>query len=819
MNLPELPDLPVRAALDEITGTLAARGSAVLVAPPGTGKTTLVPLALAAALDAGRVLVAEPRRLATRAAAARMAALLGEEVGGTVGYAVRGEARRSARTRVEVVTSGLLLRRLVADPELAGTAAVVLDECHERHLDADLLLSLLLDARDGLRPDLRLLATSATVATDRLTRLLDGPVLEVAGTAFPVAVGHLPPARGERIEACVARAVRTALDEGEGDVLTFLPGVAEIRRTAGALADLDADVLPLHGRLPAAEQDRALRPGVRRRVVLATAVAESSLTVPGVRAVVDAGLARVPRTDHRRGLAGLVTVRVSAAVATQRAGRAGREGPGRVLRCWPEGELLARAPEPEIRTADLTRLALDLACWGTPDGSGLRWWDAPPEGPLRAGQAVLHALGALSGPDRAVTGRGARMAELGLHPRLARALLDGAAAAGPRTAAEVVALLDDDTLAPGPEVDDALRRLRSGAAPGAGRWRGEVGRLRRLLGDGPGATGGGARADRAGDAALVVALAHPERLARRRSPGSTRYLMAGGTAVELPRGSPLAHAEWLAVAVADRTPGAEHGRVRLAAAADAELAVRAAPALLGEADEVAWARDDPAGVVARHLRRLGAIVLAEHRLPAPDPEARRAALLEGLRTEGTGLLRWTDGARRLRHRLATLHRTLGAPWPDVSDAALLADPDRWWSGPLTTARGRADLARVDATAVLRAVLGWREAALLDELAPERVTVPSGSRVALDYSGERPVLAVRVQEVFGWTDPPAVAGGRLPVQLHLLSPAGRPAAVTDDLDSFWEVGYPQVRADLRGRYPKHAWPEDPRQAAPTRRTRR
>ncbi|HEY1971200.1 MAG TPA: helicase-related protein, partial [Pseudonocardia sp.] len=395
---PELPELPVRAALDTVVGSLAEHGAAVLVAPPGSGKTTLVPLALGAA-DQAKVLVAEPRRLAARAAANRMASLLGEPVGGSVGYSVRGDSRTSAATRIEVVTSGLLLRRLAADPELAGVGTVVLDECHERHLDADLLLALLLDVRAGLRPELRLLATSATVAADRLAALLGGdapaPVLEVAARAFPVAVQHLPPGRGERLEATVARVVRVALDEGDGDVLVFLPGVGEIRRTQGLLAGTGVEVLVLHGRLPSAEQDNVLRPGSGRRVVLATAVAESSLTVPGVRSVVDAGLARMPRVDHRRGLAGLVTVRVSGAVAEQRAGRAGREAPGRVYRCWPESEQLARYPEPEIRTADLTRLALDLACWGTPDGSGLRWWDAPAEGPLRAGQDVLRALGAV----------------------------------------------------------------------------------------------------------------------------------------------------------------------------------------------------------------------------------------------------------------------------------------------------------------------------------------------------------------------------------------------------------------------------------------
>jgi len=826
MLLPELPDLPVRAVLDTITATVAEHRAAVLVAPPGTGKTTLVPLALAAAAP-GRVLVAEPRRLATRAAAARMAMLLAEPVGETVGYAVRGETRRGARTRIEVVTSGLLLRRLAADPELPGVGCVLLDECHERHLDADLLLALLLDARDGLRPDLRLLATSATVATGRLAELLGGaPVLTVPTRMFPVTTRHVVPVRGERTEACVARAVRLALDEGDGDVLAFLPGVPEIRRTAAALSGVDARVLPLHGRLPAAEQDAALRPGATtlptdRRVVLATAVAESSLTVPGVRAVVDAGLARVPRMDHRRGLAGLVTVPVSAAVAEQRAGRAGREAAGRVYRCWPPGQQLPRYPEPEIRTTDLTRLALDLACWGTPDGAGLRWWDPPPAGPLRAGQQVLRALGAVLA-DGAATDRGRRMAGLGLHPRLARALLDGAPLVGTGTAAEVVALLDDDMLAAGHEVDRELGRLRAGTAAGVGRWRGEAARLRRLLpgpaGDRPPAAAAHrptASTGHARAAALIVALAHPERIGRARPHAAGVYLLAGGTAVELPAGSPLTGQEWLAVAVADRAPGAEHGRIRLAAAADRELAELAAPTLLVDADEVQWRDGD---VRARRVRRLGAIVLAEHRLASPDRDALAAAVLAGLRAEGTGLLRWTDHSRRLRNRLATLHRALGDPWPDVSDAALLAEPQRWWSGAFDRVRSRADLARVDAAGVLRSVLPPQLAGRLDELAPDRVDVPSGSRIALDYSGEQPVLAVRVQEVFGWTDSPTVAGGRLPVLLHLLSPAGRPAAVTADLASFWTTGYPQVRAELRGRYPKHSWPADPLRAEPTRRTR-
>lgn len=869
MKLPELPDLPVRPALGEIVETLADRGVAVLVAPPGTGKTTLVPLALAAESE-GRVVVAEPRRLAARAAASRMAALLGEKVGETVGYSVRGDRKVGPRTRIEVVTSGLLVRRLQGDPELAGVGTVVLDECHERHLDADLLLALLLDARSGLRPDLRVLATSATVAADRLAQLLgagelppmdspgggslSAPVLEVRGRTHPVDVRYLPALPRERVEAQVARATRAALAEADGDVLVFLPGVGEINRTAGLLRDLDVDVVPLHGRLAGAAQDTALRPGSRRRVVLSTAVAESSLTVPGVRAVVDSGLARVPRIDHRRGLSGLATVRVSSAVAEQRAGRAGREAPGSAWRCWPEYEhqTLPAYPEPEIRTAELTRLALELACWGTPDGTGLAWWDAPPEGGLAAGRAVLRALGALDNTDR-ITPRGRAMSALGLHPRLARALLDGAAHVGPRAAAEMVVLMDDDSLAPGVDAATALRTLR---AERPTRWTKEVQRLAKLVaatdlpsdktaasesaatgqsgavstrepgvvrsrpssaaergvvGPGSASAAGGygvAGAGSAGQpsdvAALMIALAHPERLARRRANGSS-YLMAGGTAVTLPPGSGLGAAEWLAVAVADRDPGRAEGRIRLAAIADEELAREAAPGLVTRADEVHWESGD---VVARRVERLGAIVLSEKVLREPDTWLMEKAVREGLRTEGLALLRWTDDARNLRQRLDFLHRTLGAPWPAVDDDALLADLDHWLGPELSTARRRSDLARIDAGTALRRLLPWPEAARLDDLAPERLEVPSGSRVRLDYSAEPPVLAVKVQEIFGWTDPPTLADGRSPILLHLLSPAQRPVAVTADLPSFWKNGWPQVRADLRGRYPKHAWPEDP-----------
>ncbi|MFF5157094.1 ATP-dependent RNA helicase [Streptomyces sp. NPDC000348] len=889
-----LDALPVREALPGLTGALDAHGTAVLVAPPGTGKTTLVPLALAGLLGDGparRVVVAEPRRIAARAAARRMAWLLGERVGGSVGFTVRGERAVGRHTRVEVVTTGVLLQRLQRDQELSGVDVVVLDECHERHLDADTAAAFLWDVRQALRPELRLVAASATTDAEGWARLLgDAPVVEARGAAFPVEVVWAPPPRavrpphGTRVDpallAHVASVVRRALAERDGDVLAFLPGVGEIARVAGRLGDLGGvDVLQVHGRAPAAVQDAVLSAGERRRVVLATSVAESSLTVPGVRVVVDSGLAREPRVDHARGLGALTTVRASRAAGRQRAGRAGREAPGAVYRCWAEAEdaRLPRFPSPEIKVADLTAFALQAACWGDPDASGLALLDPPPAGAMAAARSVLTAIGAV-GPDGRAGERGARLAGLGLHPRLGRALLDAAPVVGPDLAAEVVALIGEEPPREyGDDLAAALRAARRGGDPYATRWRREADRLRRLVpatagetargslpppeagsdagsgsgtGDGtdaavepgvppaaqdfgapaqgaspaPGRRAGTAPAARApgrtapglagedGRAGLVVALAFPERVARAEG-GS--YLMVGGTRAEAGAGSQVRGAEWIAVAVADRPVGRGHARVHLGGVVDEGIARVAAGALLEHREEVCWGDGD---VVARRVERLGAVEVAVRPYTGADPSLVRAALLDGLRREGFGLLRWPAGAAVLRQRLAFLHGRLGEPWPDVSDEALHARAEEWLEPELSRARRRADLARIDAGQALARLLPWAsgEAVRLDELAPERITVPSGSGIRIDYSDpERPVLAVKLQEMFGLQESPRVAG--VPLLVHLLSPAGRPAAVTADLASFWRDGYQGVRAELRGRYPRHPWPEDPATAEPTRYT--
>ncbi|MDD7939102.1 ATP-dependent helicase HrpB [Actinomycetospora lutea] len=797
-------DLPVRAALPELAAALDDRGAAVLVAPPGTGKTTLVPLALAGTVGA-RVLVAEPRRVAVRAAAQRMAWLLGEPVGERVGYAIRGERRAGPRTRVEVVTTGLLVARLQRDPELAGVDAVVLDECHERHLDTDLALAFAVDARAGLRPDLRLLATSATAAADDLAAALAGPVVTAPDPMHPVEVvwspppRPVPPPRGMRVEPAlldhVAAVVRGALDGSAGDALVFLPGRREIDDVARRLGAVDAEVLTLHGGQDAAHQDAVLAgPTGRRRVVLATSIAETSLTVPGVRVVVDAGLSRRPWTDHARGLDALVTVLASQSSATQRAGRAGREAPGTVHRCWSEAEHAHRDRHdaPEVAHADLAGFALQLARWGTPDGAGLALLDPPPATAFGAARAVLRGLG-VTDDDGRITGRGSAVATAGVHPRLGRALLDGAEAVGTDTATEVVALLAADV--PG-EADDLDERLRAARATPDPRWRAEVRRLR-------GVDGLPRRGSRAGGAAVVVALAYPDRLARARGEDAREYLTTGGTGVELAAGSRLRGSPWLAVADAVRGPGDRVARVRLAVPIDEAIAREAAAGWWRDDAVVAWEDGD---VVAERRERLGAIVLARRPLAHPDPAAVAAAVREGLAAEGLGLLRWDEAATALRARLAFLHAARGDPWPAVDDAALLARLDAWLD--LTRVRRRADLARVRVAPALRHLVPWSEAGRLDELAPTTVTTPSGRTVRVDYTDPAaPVVALTVQQAFGWERAPVLAG--VPVVVHLLSPAGRPAAVTADLASFWDSGYPQVRAELRARYPKHAWPDDPR----------
>lgn len=814
-----LDALPVRGALPGLTDALDGHGTAVLVAPPGTGKTTLVPLALAGLLGEGparRVVVAEPRRIAARAAARRMAWLLGEKVGESVGYTVRGERVVGRHARVEVVTTGVLLQRLQRDQELAGVDVVILDECHERHLDADTVAAFLWDVRQALRPELRLVAASATTDAQGWARLLgDAPVVEAEGASYPVDVVWAPPARpvrpphGMRVDPAllthVASVVRRALAERAGDVLCFLPGTGEIARVAGQLGDLgDVEVLQVHGRAPAAVQDAVLAGGERRRVVLATSVAESSLTVPGVRVVVDAGLAREPRVDHARGLSALTTVRASQAAGRQRAGRAGREAPGAVYRCWAEAEdaRLPRFPSPEIKVADLTAFALQAACWGDPEATGLALLDPPPGGAMAAARSVLTAIGAVDTDGRA-TPRGTALARLGLHPRLGRALLDASG-----EGVEAVALLSEEPPRDyGDDLAAALRTARRGGDTYAGRWRAEVRRLR--------ANDGSTQARGGGDdrvAGLVAALAFPERVAK--ADGGS-YLMASGTRAELREGSPLRGAPWIAVAVADRPVGKGHARVQLAAVVDEDTARSAAASLYHSGQEVHWADGD---VVARRVERLGAIELAVRPLTDADPGLVRDALLEGLRQEGFGLLRWSADAGVLRQRLAFLRLHLGEPWPDVSDGALHARVDEWLEPELGRARRRGDLARIDAGEALTRLLPWAsgEAGRLDELAPERITVPSGSRIRIDYGNpEQPVLAVKLQEMFGLHESPAVAG--VPLLVHLLSPAGRPAAVTADLASFWKDGYKGVRAELRGRYPKHPWPEDPAGAEPTRHT--
>ena len=798
-----LPSLPVAEALPALLDALARRPNAVLAAPPGAGKTTTVPLAL---LDApwrgnGRILVLEPRRLAARAAAARMASLIGEPVGQTVGFRTRLDSAVSDATRIEVITEGLLVRRLLGDPALEGVAAVLLDEVHERALEADLALALCLDLQRMLRPELRLLAMSATLDGARLSGLMDAPVIESAGRMFPVEVRHAARdvAEVRDLPDAVARAVRAALGEHEGDILAFLPGMGEIRRAEAALAGCGAAVLPLHGDLPPAQQDLALRPAAEgRRVVLATSIAETSLTVPGVRVVVDGGWRRAPRLDPATGLTRLATLRISRAAADQRAGRAGREGPGMAIRLWTPALHRGLPPydRPAILEAELSGLLLDCAAWGTAPGD-LPFPDPPPAGALAAARALLAGLGAVDAAGR-VTPQGRRMAALGAHPRLAAMMLSANGPEEAALAADLAALLEErDPLRGRDAPADLQLRLHALAGGGGDVDRGAISRIRqqsaayrRRLG-----TKGGA----AGDPGTLLAAAFPDRIAQRRGePGSFR--LSGGGGARLPRNDRLADAPLLAVASLDLKASA---RIRLAAPLDPAALP---PGVEAQVTETVESGFDPASgaVLSRRRRRLGALVL-EDRTVAADPEATAAALAEavGRRLDA---LPWTDAARQMQARAARL-RELDPDTPDLSDAGLAASVGEWLAPHLLGSSRLADVAGLDLHGVLRGMLGWERAARLDRDLPTHLALPGG-RAAVDYAQPVPLASARAQAFYGLAATPSLAGGRVKLQLALLSPAGRPIAITADLANFWRGAWADARKDMRGRYPRHDWPERP-----------
>ncbi len=803
--------LPVDAVLPDLLAALAAGPNAVLQAPPGAGKTTRVPLALMGApWAAGRIVMLEPRRLAARGAAGFMAEGLGEPVGARVGLRMRGETRVSAATRVEVVTEGVLTRMLQADPALEGVAAVIFDEIHERSLNADLGLALCLEAQAALRPDLRLVAMSATLDAAPAARLMQAPVLTAEGRAFPVETlwAEAPPG-GRRLEEVVAEAVMRALDMTDGDVLAFLPGTGEIARAAARLGPrlpADVDLRELYGDLPLARQQAAVAPCPpgRRKAVLATAVAETSLTVAGVRAVVDAGLARRSRFDPGSGMSRLVTERASRAEADQRRGRAGRVAPGLCLRLWTRGEegaMPAFAP-PEMLTADLTGLALELAAWGAEPGA-LALLDQPPAAAFAEARALLRDLGALDGAGR-ITAHGRAMAATPLHPRLAHMALT-AAPADAATARALAALLAERDPLRGAGADLSLR-LAAFAAPARAPVEARAALARaaetaRRLGP-PG------RIDPTA-AGRLAALAWPDRLALRRPGSAPRWLLSGGKGARMNPTDPLAGAEALAVADTDGDP--REATVRLAAPLSrAELEAAGTVAVVRV---VAWSRRDRA-VIARRERRLGALALGAAPLPDARADEIAAAMAEGVRDLGLDALPWSPAALSLRDRARWL-ATGGGDWPDWSDAALLESlPD--WLGPfLGDCRRAEDLARLDLAAALRAALGPL-AARLDRAAPSHVETPAGSRAAIDYGRGTPTLSVRPQALYGLDRHPC-AGGR-PLLVELLSPAGRPIAITADLPAFWRAGWADVRRDMRGRYPRHDWPEDPLAAAPTLRAK-
>lgn len=838
MISPHVTNLPIEPILPELLARLRAGPNAVLQAPPGAGKTTRVPLALLHEPWAAgrRIIVLEPRRLAARAAARRMAEMLNEPVGDTVGYRVRMESKVSARTRVEVVTDGLFLRRLQSDPALSDCAAVLFDEFHERGLETDLALALCREAQTALREDLRLLVMSATLEGAPIAGLLgDAPIVTSEGRAFPVEIRWADAAPKGRIEDAVVATVRRALAEDSGSLLVFLPGVGEIRRVRQALdeSELGSDIVlaPLYGDLTLAEQDRAIRPAPRgaRKVVLATSIAETSLTIEGIRVVIDSGLSRTVRFSPAHGMPRLETVRVSQAAAEQRRGRAGRLEPGICYRLWTREShgALARFDAPEILNADLAPLALELAVWGAREPEKLAWLDPPPAAAMAQARALLQSLGALDAAGT-VTAHGRAMTTFGLHPRLANLLLQARDIRLGALACDVAALVEERDIlrrtgaAAGSRNADLRLRLdllRSGGAPPAGTVldRGAVERVRRLAAQWRRQLGVTVEAGDSQAAGRLLALAYPDRVAQRRPGGLGQFLLANGRGASLPESDPLAASDWLAAA--DLDVGGASARIYLAAPLTLAEIEDDFGELIAAEDVVAWDRRQQA-VTAVRRRRFGALVLAERRLDDADPERIAAELIRGIRELGPGCLPWTDATQNLRQRIAFLRRhEPDSGWPDWSDDTLMANLADWLGPWLHGLTRIAQLAKIDLVTALQARFDHGRQQALAREAPTHVAVPSGSRVAIDYADPAaPVLAVRLQELFGTADTPKLAGGRVPLTLHLLSPARRPVQVTRDLKSFWANTYAQVKADLKGRYPKHYWPDDPLQAEPTARVR-
>lgn len=826
--------LPIDSVLPDIAAALAHAPGLVLQAPPGAGKTTRVPLFLLDQpwLAGQRVVMLEPRRLAARAAAARMAQTLEQAVGETVGYRIRLDAKVSAATRVEVVTEGILTRMLQDDPSLPGIGVVIFDEFHERSLNADLGLALCLESQQALRDDLRLVVMSATLDGAPVARLMGGvPLVTSQGRAWPVETRHLPRPEPRRFVDAVAAATRQALAESQGDVLVFLPGAGEIRRVQAALDGVAAQVLPLYGDLSQADQDRAIRPRADggRKVVLATAIAETSLTIDGVRVVVDGGQMRLPRFDPSSGMTRLVTVPVSRASADQRRGRAGRQAAGTCWRLWSEAEdrALAAFTAPEIAEADLAPLALDLAQWGVRDADALAWLTPPPAAALAQARELLAELGAVD-DSGAITGHGRAMNRLGLHPRLAHMVLRARALGLGGLACDLAAILSErDLLRAERGARDGDVRLRLDALRGADRLdprhglavdRAAAARARqaakdwrRRLGLKAGEQDGDGR-----HCGLVLAFAYPDRIGRRRPGGEPRFALSGGQGAYFHDHEPLAAEEWLVAAELDGDR--REARIFLGAPLSRADIDEHFADLIRTEDKVAWDKREDA-VAAVRRTSLFALVLDERKLDRAEPHALVAAMIQGVRLMGLDCLPWSDELRRWRRRVALVraHDPDGG-WPDLSDQALLAELETWLAPFLAGITRRAHLSRLDLNAAVRARLDWRQSKLLDEWAPTHLVVPSGSRVPIDYDGDEPVLAVRLQEMFGCADTPRLLGGRLPVLMHLLSPARRPVQVTRDLASFWANAYHAVKADLKGQYPKHWWPDDPMQAEPTARAK-